>query len=330
MSAASWKRHVTTAVSNGPGRSQRVPLSCLGGHRLTAYFVFLQSAIAATCLLLSGRAGLTIAWRTGTTLWIWDAVLLLLWGYFVWAPGRPRDWIMAESTIALALTLILSHILSPAQYLAAAFNRPLIDPWLAAADTRLGIYVPDLVKWSLAHPRVDHLQRLAYSSLLPQLAVVIVLLGIVQRDRLALWEYVFHFHVCATITVVALALLPAACAFQYYGIDSTINQTRFIAQFNGVRAGTFHVIRFDNLEGLISMPSFHVAGALMITWAVRQSVWLWPFLIVNAILIASTVMTGAHYAIDLPVTALMFAGSVALWRIWGVRLLGDMADCTER
>ena len=47
------------------------------------------------------------------------------------------------------------------------------------------------------------------------------------------------------------------------------SQERFIAHFNGVRDGTFTTIRFDDLEGLISMPSFHVAGGMMVTGVSR-------------------------------------------------------------
>jgi membrane-associated phospholipid phosphatase len=137
-----------------------------------------------------------------------------------------------------------------------------------------------------------------------------------------MWEYAFHFHFCSLVTLAALALFPAECAFTYYGYESLINQTRFIHQFHGFRDGTLTVIRFNDIEGLISFPSFHVAGAMMVTWAFRRHRWFFvPLLCLNAVMAASTVMLGAHYATDLVATALMFGASVIIYRRWGERLL---------
>jgi membrane-associated phospholipid phosphatase len=158
----------------------------------------------------------------------------------------------------------------------------------------------------------------AYFSLLPQFVLPIIALGIFYRDRPRLWEYIFHFHFCLAVTLAGLALLPAACAFSYYGFHSLIDQTRFIDHFTRLRSGTFHELRLDDVEGMISFPSFHVAGGLMVTWAFRdRRGWFAALAVLNALLIASTVLTGAHYAIDVAATVLLFWGSVLLWRAWG-------------
>jgi hypothetical protein len=116
------------------------------------------------------------------------------------------------------------------------------------------------------------------------------------------------------VTVGALALFPAASAFQYLHFQSTLDQSRFITQFDGVRSGVFNSIRFDDLEGLVSMPSFHVAGALIVVWSLRRHGRLfWPAVSLNVLLAAATVLTGAHYAVDLFGTAAMFAASIWLW-----------------
>jgi membrane-associated phospholipid phosphatase len=74
---------------------------------------------------------------------------------------------------------------------------------------------------------------------------------------------------------------------------------------------------------MISFPSFHVAGALMVTWAFRRRHrWLMGLGLLNARLVAATVLTGAHYAIDVVATAAMFAVSIGLWRRFGHPRLG--------
>ncbi len=134
----------------------------------------------------------------------------------------------------------------------------------------------------------------------------------------------FHFHFCLVVTLLALGLFPAACAFNYYGFESTLEQTRFTAHFVGVRAGTFSVIQFNDMEGLISMPSFHVAAGLMVTWAFRQfRVWLAVLVGLNALMITATFMSGAHYFIDVIATLVLFLASIGVYRKWGAALVAD-------
>jgi hypothetical protein len=64
------------------------------------------------------------------------------------------------------------------------------------------------------------------------------------------------------------------------------------------------------------MPSFHVAGGLMVTWVFRG--YRRPFvllLVLNVLMIASTFMTGAHYFVDVLSTLVMFALSVGVYRV---------------
>ena len=304
-------------------RHRVVPrLADLGLHRLTRTLLILQLCLALLVIGLLPVMGLSADWTTQLPFLVIDAVLVAVWLHLWRVPGQPREWIFSETVLAMLLTIVLTQVLSPAQYVAAAFNRPLIDPILARSDALMGIDVSTLAAWSRAHPRTNFVLVLGYSSFLVQLALLPIIVGIFMRDRTALWEYVFNFHVCAVVTVTALALFPAACAFQYYGFEATIDQTRFIAHFNGVRDGSFTRLRFDDLEGLISMPSFHMAGALMVLWALRRHRRaLAPFAVVNGLLILATVTTGSHYAVDLVATVIMFAGSAWAWRTWGERLL---------
>jgi hypothetical protein len=214
--------------------------------------------------------------------------------------------------------MLFTNIVGPAQYAAMALRFPLVDPWLAAADAALGIHVPTLTEWTGAHRGLTIVLVLSYFSLLPQFVLPLIVIGLAYRNRELLWEYVFHFHVCLTLTLLAVALVPAACAFSYYGFTSLIDQTRFIRHFDGLRAGTFTQLHLNDLEGMISFPSFHVAGGLMVTWAFRRYRWWAVALgILNVLLISATVLTGAHYGIDVIATFALFAGSVWLWRVWG-------------
>jgi hypothetical protein len=302
----------------------------LGIHSLTAFLVAMQLALLAVTVPLYPILGLTVAWRPVLPGLVVIAALLVAWIYFVKTKTTSLERRIAEVMFVLALLLSLAAILTPAQYIGAALNRTTIDPLLARADALLGVHVPTLAAWTRQHPRFNRWLIWAYFTLLWQFALIVPGLALV-RDRRALWEFVFHFHVCAAVTLLAFAMFPAACAFSYYGFESTISQARFIAHFSGARSGAITVLEFGNMEGLVSMPSFHVAGAMMVTWACRRHLWaLMPLLALNILLTVATFMTGAHYVVDTFGTFVMFAGSLWLWRVWGSRLFDPARPATDR
>jgi hypothetical protein len=287
----------------------------------TALLAFHVGGLIA--LAVAGRVlGPPVDWRTAGVPATALILLGLLWAAHVRRPGPAREWIVPETLLAVGMVIIASSWLGPAQYVAASIRRPLVDAQLAAMDAALGVDVATLAMWTRAHPLVSVVLSLAYATLIVQFAIVQLVAGLGLRDRSAVWEYAWHFTVCAAVTLLSSALWPAASAFQYFGFTSTLPQARFIAHFAALRAGTMASVDFQNLEGLISVPSFHVLGALMITWVLRKH-WLTRAIAipVNLLLIAATFLSGAHYLIDALVAIPVFAASVWTWRAWGQRLL---------
>jgi hypothetical protein len=296
----------------------------LGLNRLTWRVAVVQLLLLAATAILFPLFGFSIPWR-GVPLYAMAlAMFSLAWLCHILWPGTSSESVIAEALLVACLLLSLTYIVAPAQYVAVAFKRPLIDPWLAAADAKLGVHVPALAAWTRHHLLVSRLLSFAYITIGPQLFLPVIVLGIFKREREKLWEYCFNFHFCLVVTLLALGIFPAACAFNFYGFESTIDQTRFTTHFLGVRAGTFSVIEFDQMEGLISMPSFHVAAGLMVTWAFRRyRIWLAVLACLNTLMIAATFMTGAHYFVDVVATLALFLASVAVYRAWGAALIAD-------
>lgn len=301
----------------------RPPASALGFHRLTALCVSLQLWTLALVVFGFRATGLSFTFDPAVP--ILASLLLAAWGYYVWMPGRdPADWLTAETFLVLALVIGFGVIVGPGQYAAAAWNRPVIDPWLAAIDQALGVHLPTITAWTAAQPALTRFLSRAYITLLPQLFLPAFVLGFWYRDRDSLWEYTFHFHVALVVTLVCFALWPAEAPFGHYGYTSLLaSQGRFSVQFAALRAGTLTQIRPDMIEGLVSCPSFHVAAALIVTWAFRRH---WPWLVVlvplNLALTLSTVLLGVHYVADLLATGIMLAGSWLAWR--SVRVLANV------
>ena len=321
MPVASFPGMTTTAVPAPwlPARSRRVRLATaadLGLSPLAGGLVAAQLALAAGLAVAAARSPVTIAWTTAGAQAGGIGSLLLLWLSLCAVPGRTRrDWIVAETVAILILILTCSLLTGAGQYLVAGWVRPLTDPTLAAADAWLGVSVPALVAWTRPHPWITFSLQLAYFTLIPQFVLAIVGTGIVLRDRARLREFAFHFHFCAIVTLVCSGLFPAASAFTFYGFESLLDQGRFIDQFASLRAGTLPRLRFDTIEGLISFPSFHVAGALMVTWAFRgRRAWSAALVVLNLGLIAATMLLGAHYAVDVLGTVVLFAASIGVYR----------------
>jgi len=258
-----------------------------------------------------GSVLITVAYHVG---------LAGLWLFYRYLRGGRDGWALSEVICVLLLMIMFTNIASPSQYLAVAMDRPLIDPWLAAADAAFGVHVPSLTAWTAQYPALTLLLRIAYKSLLIQFVGTAILLGMVYRNLERLWEYAFHFHFCLVFTAVSLAIFPAECAFTFYGFESLLDQTRFIRQFEGFRSGAMTEIVWNDLEGMISMPSFHVAGGLMVTWVLRGHRRLLPIaLLLNLGMVAATVLCGAHYFIDLVATGLLFGLSVFCYKRWASR-----------
>ena len=300
-------------------------------HRLPFALAAAQVVLLAATAPAYHAYGLRIDWSTSGPMFAAQAGFAAAWLYF----RRYRDHPLKRGTLDViagtALLVTLTAIVAPAQYLAVAIGRPLIDSSLASADAAMHVNVADLARWTSQHAAVSIAASLAYVSLLPQLFLPPLLLGLRFGDRESLWEYIFHYHFCLIATLVALALFPAACAFQHYGVPSTLDQSRFVAHFSSLRSGTFHTISLTNLEGLISMPSFHVAGGLMVTWAFRRRPRAFvPLVVLNAAMIAATVLSGAHYLIDVIASFLLFGASVAVYSMRAIRSFTVLENSVAR
>ena len=156
----------------------------------------------------------------------------------------------------------------------------------------------------------------AYLTFVPQLVAAVLLAGMLFQRVDRLWEFAFHFHFCLLVTLLVFALFPAATAAQHYGLAPTIDESRssHISRPSG-RARS-HTIRFGELEGLVSMPSFHAAAAFMVTWAFRGYRRTFRlFACLNALLTLSTFVTGVHFFVDVLGAVVLFATSLAVYRL---------------
>ena len=293
-------------------------LSRFGFNPLGRLLLAFNAIALAVGIAFLSAGHVTIDWPTA---WLSAALLsalVVVWLNLYFMPGAPWEAFVAEVLFVTFVMLLLTNVLVPMQYGALALRAPYADWWLAKADASLGVSVPAMTSWTWGHPRVALLAKVVYFTFAPQMLLTVLALA-VGRDRERLWEFAFHFHVCLILTIASLAIWPSACAPVFYRFEPTIDTTRAIAQIRGFHDGLLTVVRFDDLDGLVSFPSFHVAGALLVTWAFRdRRRILVPLAVLNAGLCLSTVFTGEHYVIDVIAAVPLVGASVAAWR-WGGR-----------
>jgi hypothetical protein len=292
----------------------RAPKSRLGLNRVGLTLAAINFLFLCADLALYTTLGLSIEWGTAARGAMLLAVLATVWVNFYLTPGREQEWFIAELVFVLGMILVLTNLASLFQYAAVALGLPYADPWLAAADAAIGVHVPTLAVWTGSHPRLNTILTWAYFSFAPQMLIMVGILA-VARDRVRVLEFGFHFHFCLMVSVAALVPFPAVCPPAHYGFTPTIDMTHLIGQIKQLHEGALRVVRFDELEGLVSFPSFHVAGALATTWALRGRRWWFPlFAGLNLLLVFSTFMTGVHYIVDVIASFPLFAASVLLYR----------------
>ena len=160
--------------------------------------------------------------------------------------------------------------------------------------------------------------NLAYTSFLVQpLLLIVVLAAAGQVRRLHLFTAAFTL--CLLVTCLTFAFVPAVSVYAFLDVPlgqfehirpvSTFQHLTFIEQ---MRAGTLSAIDPFKGAGLITFPSFHACGAVLLTWGfwgVRQA--RYPALLVEVTMIAATPIDGAHYVVDVIAGVLLAMAGIA-------------------
>lgn len=189
-------------------------------------------------------------------------------------------------------------------YAASAVGLPFRDSDLYAADRWLGFDRQAYQALVESTPGLHFILNAAYATIQPQTALVpfiLVLTGRLPR----LQQFVLALGISMICTAFIAAIVPAVDAFIHVDLaplgEGSLASGVYthVKTLNALRAGTFTSIRLNDLEGLITFPSFHTTSAILFAWA------LWPVryvrlpaVIVNGLMILSTPISGEHYLVD--------------------------------
>ena len=262
---------------------------------------------AVATVIAFRAAGLAFDLAGGWRVWLTIVVLCLVaWIYRRRGPAPRLSRGTEVGAQLLSIMLLTMMITFPLTVLSASI--PYRDDWLAAADLALGFDWRALNATVEAHPWLATAMMLAYVTMVPQFAVVVVALAAAGRLR-RLQHLVLSVALCLAVTLGIFAVMPA---LGYHGHLGLPNAPPFVALLQALRSGAIGTTRLETLDGLISFPSFHTAAALILAWAFWDLRMLrWPAIVLNLLVVASTPVMGSHYLVDLIAGAALGTTAIA-------------------
>ncbi len=271
---------------NRATRANRVAWAVIGGLLLVDIVWMSQTAISIVPLSLAGP--------------------LAIGGGAAGLAAYYRSW-RQEPRLADALDLVGQMVAFMSvgvlfSYLVVTPGLPMRDAALDAFDRSLGLDWRGYLRWLDAHSWLAPILSVAYSSFMPQILLLLIVLPFTGQGWSARIT-VFAMIVAGVVTIAISGLFPALSTFAYYHVElSDYPNLRPAAAFIhmpdllAAHAGQPLHLDLTKAHGIITFPSYHAALGLLALLGAWSNRWLrWPFFIVNALMIAATPIDGGHY-----------------------------------
>lgn len=205
----------------------------------------------------------------------------------------------------------------------ATSARPYADAWLAAADRAIlpGFNWPATMVALERAPALLTVLTHAYGALQWEPLLLITLFCARGQDA-AGWRLLAGWSIALLACVAAFPWFPAQGAYPFFGIAAERVPDvgvpiawRVLPLIEGLRDGSIAVLDNMAIDGIITMPSFHAAGAVVLARAGWRAGGLrWPLTALNVAMIASAMPIGGHYLIDVLAGAAVGIGATGAAR----------------
>jgi membrane-associated phospholipid phosphatase len=220
-------------------------------------------------------------------IWPLTAVLTRLTGFGVGAE------VIGENAAKFFLFTLAASTLS---YFLATNPAPLNDALMVKIDGLLGFSWPDLFAWVLHHETIGVVLAYLYVSLLPQAVLVLLFIGAIYPRRPN--RFITAYLVSGAITLFVFTLVPVAGPFVYFN-HLDMPGALYVEHYLQMRNHARSTIPMDDLRGIVSFPSFHVSGAVIITYFLRGLPVVFPLAILGNIgMTIGALFIGGHYLSD--------------------------------
>jgi hypothetical protein len=234
--------------------------------------------------------------------------------------GRVRNApSIAAMLFGTAFLIAFSAGFSVLNYFLLTVAHTRIDAPLAALDRSMGVDWPTMVAALAPHPIINGVLRVAYESVLPQVALLVICLSWRERMRV-IYEFCVALALGAALTVAFWTVFPSFGAFSVYElpravsahISLSLDQHYADALVQLLANGPGRISPTD-VKGLIGFPSFHAAMALLVVWYGRTLPAIrWPLIAWNAIVLVATPVHGGHHVVDVLGGFVVVAVSIAM------------------
>jgi membrane-associated phospholipid phosphatase len=195
---------------------------------------------------------------------------------------------------------------------------PYADPVLADWDAALGFDWHGYFNLVLDNPALRAVLEQSYNVFMQLCLAAFLVLALSEDLRRAAFM-VEAFFLTAVVCIFFGVFFPAEGSTMHF-LRGAVPEDQ-LRQFAGLyhledmyRLRSDQVVSLDplRLHGLVTFPSFHTAGIIVVAVALWRTPWFWPGAAYAAVMIASTPVFGAHYVIDL-VAGAAAAAAVLGW-----------------
>ena len=267
-----------------------------------------------TMLMVSTLAGaiavVSFLWNGQNVDWAaYGAVMALVagmvgMGYFYRVSGRSER--IGAATICAGLFIYFTICLSLFNYHLLPTWRAPIDPQLAQIDQFFGYHWPSIIEWAGQHPTINNILRIAYVSTMPQLALLVVILGLSGRIK-ELHVLILSITITATFTICWWGFFPSFGASSIYQLPAAMEAlaspelgTAYGGYLVSLGLNGPQFITPSEIKGLIGFPSYHTVLAVTALYASRTIKWIFPiYLVLNVLILPGVFVHGGHHMVDL-------------------------------
>ncbi|WP_017233463.1 phosphatase PAP2 family protein [Pandoraea sp. B-6] len=241
--------------------------------------------------------------------------------WLVYTRYRPDERIRTACSQVILL-IVFSHVAALLSYVVVATDAPLVDVTLVKMDAWLHFDWPAWHAFVRAHRPLSLALALAYASGMLQIAFVVVFLSLTGR-LVEVRVFSTAMVLSCLVTIAVSGIVPAAGAFVHFGGDPA--KLADLTHFDALRQHRLAVVDLGQLQGLISIPSYHAVLSVLLIHAARGSRRLARvFLPLNLLVIVSAISEGGHYLVDI----LAGIGVAVLAILVARRLLGVVPETT--
>lgn len=244
------------------------------------------------------------------TIYLFLSLILMHYGFLL---QFGQDSQLAKITKEVIYFFLVMSLLALATNAAQYTPFSIIDPQILALENYLHIDMKAIISWTQSKPLFKTILAFIYDTLPYQMAYIPLFVIVTKRWRV-IHEYYFLFIFSALLGFTFYYFFPTtapASVIQSPYFDASQHATGL--KFNQIHQ---YIPPTTMTGGMVALPSFHVIWA----WFCLYLLWSWKYIFilllpVNLLLIASCVLLGWHYPIDILGGVLIIFCSHSAYRI---------------